>query len=114
MTITPDTHLFNIQLAFSEHFPKLKIDFFKSKHDKNELSSINDEMMEDFVMKDVNPEFKGKVLIFLDHEKVSEFEQRMEQDFGLHIQVFRKSNIIWIQTSTTDDWTLQKQMEHAI
>jgi hypothetical protein len=114
MKITSETHLLNIQFYFTEQFPKLKLDFFKTKHDRKELSSLNDEVMEDLKVKDSNPYFTEKTLLLLSTETVSEFEQRMENEFGLHVQVMRKSHDIWIQTSVTDDWTLAKQMEHAI
>ena len=114
MKITPDTHLFNLQLAFEEKFPKLKIEFFKSKHDKNELSPLNEEILSDLTVKELNPDFQEKFLLLFETEKVSAFEKRMEEEFGLHIQVMRRSGSSWIQTSVTDDWTMLKQEEHAV
>ena len=29
--------------------------------------------------------------------------------FNLNIQIFRKSKDLWLQTSATDDWSLEKQ-----
>ena len=114
MKITPDTHLFNLQLAFEEKFPKLKIEFFKSKHDKNEISPLTEEILSDLTVKELNPDFQEKFLLLFETEKVSAFERRMEEEFGLHVQVLRKSGSTWIQTSVTDDWTMLKQEEHAV
>ena len=40
-----------------------------------------------------------------------ELEERFEKDFGLHVQVFRKSGNIWLETSVSDDLTLAQQNE---
>jgi hypothetical protein len=41
--------------------------------------------------------------------KVSELEELFEEVFGLSVQVFRKSGESWLQTTTTDSWTLNQQ-----
>jgi len=33
----------------------------------------------------------------------------MEDQFGLHVQIFRKSGDLWLQTSKTDEWTIEHQ-----
>ena len=33
----------------------------------------------------------------------------MQEEFGLHVQVFRKSGNTWLETSTSDDLTLEDQ-----
>lgn len=113
MKVTPDTHLLSLQLAFNEKFPHLKIAFYKNAHDRNELSPIAEEVFRDYTMGEVNPNFTGAEFLLYEHEKVNDFEEKMEKQFGLHVQVLRKSGQTWIQTSVTDEWTLQKQEEHA-
>jgi hypothetical protein len=46
--------------------------------------------------------------------KVGELEHAFNVKFGLSAQVFRKSGEIWLQTTTTDTWTLAKQNEVAM
>ena len=41
--------------------------------------------------------------------KTSTLEKLFEEELGLHIQVYKKSNNTWIQTTATDDWTLSQQ-----
>ena len=114
MIINKDTHLLNIQLGFSEKFPHLKLEFFNNSHQKNELSSLSTEIMKDLTLSQINPDFDSeKVLVLYNDEKVFDFEERMQKEFGLFVQVYRKSNNIWLQTSATDDWTLNKQEEIA-
>ena len=113
MKVTKETHLLSLQLAFNEKFPHLKISFYKGKHDKNELSPIAEELFRDFSVGELNPDFTEAEFIFYEHETVSDFEDKMEKTFGLHVQVLRKSGQTWIQTSVTDEWTLKKQEEHG-
>ena len=113
MKVTIDTHLLTVQLAFNEKFPHLKIAFYKNAHDRNELSPIAEEVFRDYTIGEINPDFKESEFLLYENEKVSEFEEKMEKIFGLHVQVLRKSGQTWIQTSVTDDWTLKKQEEHA-
>ena len=44
---------------------------------------------------------------------VETLESMFEDEFGLHVQVFRKSGETWLQTSVTDHWTLEKHMKIA-
>jgi hypothetical protein len=114
MRIYPETHLLNVQLAFREKFPYLKLEFFKHLHEKNELSSYSDEVIEDLTIMDFNPDFAAREWYVSEKETVSEFENRIAVDYGLPIQVCRKSGNIWIQTSKTDAWTLEKQQQIAM
>jgi hypothetical protein len=41
--------------------------------------------------------------------KVSELEELFQEVFGLSVQIFRKSGENWLQTTTTDFWTLNQQ-----
>ena len=41
--------------------------------------------------------------------KVAELESAFFVTFGLAVQVFRKSGKVWLQTTATDDWTLEEQ-----
>ena len=43
----------------------------------------------------------------------AELEEIFETNFGLHVQIFRKSGKIWLETSTTDGWTLNQQNEEG-
>ncbi len=109
MQITKESHLFNIQLRFKEKFPLLKIEFFKSKHEKLQLSPLSDEVMQDVTVGQLNPDLVDGEWELFGSEATGDFEERMETRFGLHVQVYRKSGINWLQTSNTDVWSLAKQ-----
>jgi hypothetical protein len=53
-----------------------------------------------------------KVIEINDQMTISQLESIMGQ-IGLFVQVLRKSGRVWIETSYTDDWSLQKQNEEG-
>ena len=40
---------------------------------------------------------------------VKELEQQFLHLYGLFVQVFRKSGNVWLETTVTDNWTLEQQ-----
>ena len=42
---------------------------------------------------------------------VAAFEQKMQNEYGLPVQVFRKSGDVWLETVQTDHFSLAKQNE---
>ena len=40
---------------------------------------------------------------------VYELERSFKNLFGLNVQVSRKAGMIWLETTKTDKWSLQKQ-----
>lgn len=54
-----------------------------------------------------------RIISFSDQTSVQELEKQMEEGFGLHVQVFRRSGNIWLETTVTDEWTLAFQNEQG-
>lgn len=93
----------DIQQAFSQAFPYLKIDFFKNL----ELNGIR-------ITKKLEPPFTifnpTDVSIDLEGTRtISEVKKDFLNITGLVTRIFRKSGNVWIETSLTDDWTLSRQ-----
>lgn len=42
---------------------------------------------------------------------VAAFEQRLQEEHGLSVQVFRKSGEFWLETIQTDNLSLERQNE---
>jgi len=108
--ITKDQTVREVKAAFSKYFTGLKIEFYSKKHEPAQASSnayiIADEkkLMElSTVHVPIDIPINGSMM-------VSELETLFEMK-GLHAQVFRKSNDVWIQTTATDSYTLNKQQE---
>jgi hypothetical protein len=98
---------------FCIYFPHLKLNFFKKPHGVNEFSPSIEAVDESLSIEEMNPKFQEKLLHLVNSETVAEFEARMEKDYGLHVQVLRKVDDTWVQTTATDDWTLGKEEENG-
>jgi len=99
----------DIQEEFNTVFPYLKLEFFSQGHTISEGSAkkhiINtNETLGKYRSKH-NP---GEVGI-VPEMKVMDIEQLFSDIYGLNVQVFRKSGKVWLETTVTDGWTLEKQ-----
>ncbi|MEZ4910481.1 MAG: hypothetical protein R2774_06435 [Saprospiraceae bacterium] len=109
MTILPSSKIKDIIDQFSKQFDHLRIEFYEKHHKENEGSSIKTQLDHNISVASLNPDL-GEVKITLDEEmSVSEFEAMMHQKYKLNIQVFRNSAGTWLQTTSTDHWSLSKQ-----
>jgi hypothetical protein len=102
--------LSTIQEEFRKHYPFLKLEFFeyspKGKKvflKKNIIWDTNQTIGE---VRHVH--HLGHVSIN-GHQKVSTLENNFHTNYGLNVQVFRKADRVWLETVSTDDWTLAKQ-----
>jgi len=96
-----------LQKNFTEYYPFLKIDFFRNI----DLNGI-------IITRKLE---SGHVLFSLPQADISLTESKtirsLKEEFksvtGLLIKIFRKSGNVWIETSLTDDWTLERQNEEG-
>ncbi len=109
LLLTNSKTLADIQEAFSEPFPHLKIEFFTRPHEDKAASwskfLIFDRSQ---TLKEIGMLKEG--VITLSEETITgEFEQFLSVRYGLFVQVFRKSRGTWLETTRTDKWTLGEQ-----
>ena len=109
MTITDDKKLKDIQREFNEKFPHLKIEFYARRHAPGEGSRLPEQLDVNKTIGEVRTAHAEGDLSIDGHQKVSTLEQHFFEKYGLSTQVFRKSGDLWLQTSTTDHWTLAEQ-----
>lgn len=104
----------NLQDEFNKRFPLLKIEFFSKPHSKGEPSPKSYIRNSSKTLGECRKSNSFGTLKISDKQKVSELEEILQEQFGLSAQVFRKSGKVWLETTSTDDWTLAKQNEQAI
>lgn len=97
--------------AFSASFEGTKIEFFRHSHAQEEGSPKKDMVNEVVLLNELNSNIPTKTLIINDQMTVNEVEELFEKELGLHVQVFRKMNTTWIETTTTDAYSLEKQVK---
>ncbi|MBK7233326.1 MAG: hypothetical protein IPH93_13950 [Saprospiraceae bacterium] len=102
-----------IKDQFSKKFPYLKIEFFTKPHKKFTGSKKENMIPTDVTIGESRSVHSIGELIIDEHTKVAHLEKEMLEKFGLFAQVFRRSGKVWIETTVTDDWTLEKQNTEA-
>lgn len=109
-----DQHtLSDIQKAFNEHFQFLKLEFYNAPHHDGEGNSVKEMLDSSQTLKEVRTKHTEGEISIHGNQKVSTLEHAFEENYGLNAQVFRKSGNIWLQTTTTDEWTLTEQNKTA-
>jgi hypothetical protein len=109
MRIADDMTLLDIQVAFNQTFPFLKLEFYKGTHDSGEGSPVRTQLnARQSLAKVRKVHTEGELHISADMT-VAELENAFQDRYGLNAQVFRKSGNLWMQTTATDSWTLGEQ-----
>lgn len=101
-----------IQAEFNTLFPFLKLEFFsrapagEDSHKKIIRSNLS-------TLGECRSRHISGAIVISPEMTVYELEKAFDQSFGLWVQVFRRSGRVWIETSVTNSWTLQKQNEEG-
>ena len=113
LQINKSTTIAEVQTEFSKLFPFLKIEFFTRPREadgslwsKHMVFNHNKTMDEVGQLKADN-----NTIEISPSMTVNAFEQNLQKDFGLSVQVFRKSMGSWIATTESDSWTFAVQNE---
>lgn len=103
-----------VQQAFREYFPNLSLSFFSKPHDIYQASPVK------YLITELDTPLKRLELLphnaeveILADMTVSALEDLFEQEFGLHVQVYRKDGNAWTETTLTDDLSLRVQNNNA-
>ena len=103
------TQIKDAQKKFREVYPFLKLEFSKNPHSENELSQQEGRLTTEKIISEVKQSFKPGSIDINKHRTAIEGEKDFYEKFGVASQVSRKLNKTWIETSLTDDRTLEMQ-----
>lgn len=109
LIIKGDKTIAQLQREFSTVFPFLKIEFFDVPYKADKALPRDKMIKHDRKLATLKRMHTEGAIAILPHDKVSDLEARLWDLFGLSAQVFRKSGNLWIETSLTDQWTLERQ-----
>lgn len=98
-----------IQKAFRQQYPYLKLVFYKIPHNSGETSTKEEVLDAQRTIGEVGTCNHIAYISMSPQQKVGDFEQIFATACGLNVQVFRKSYGKWLQTWATDIWTLEEQ-----
>ncbi len=110
MHIKPSNNIGDLNAAFREEFPYLKLAFFSKPHHAYKGTAAKFLLTDPSLsVKDMNPNAHEGDIFIEEDMPTWQVERLFESEFGLHVQIFRKSGSIWLETSVTDDLTLEQQ-----
>lgn len=109
ITINDHRKIFAIQKEFTELFPYLKLEFFSKPHRQGGASSKELIKHPAKTLGECRTFHNAGTVSITPTMTVSNLEQNFQDVYGLSVQVFRKSGSAWLETTATDDWTLEKQ-----
>ena len=94
---------------FSRYFPFLKLEFFTIPHQPGSGSAAVKKLSDRSFLIDITGVLKEGVFHFDQSITVAQFEQKLQEEYGIPVQVFRKSGAVWIETIQTDHLSLEAQ-----
>ncbi|HEX2628442.1 MAG TPA: hypothetical protein VHM26_05515 [Chitinophagaceae bacterium] len=110
ISIRQDRTIGDVQRDFAQAYPFLKIDFYKIN---GKAKYTTAEKLDKLVlMRSCNLLREGELIVG-DIMTVLELERSFRENFGLYVQVSRKSGTLWLETTMTDNWTLKQQNDHG-
>ncbi|MFK7773125.1 MAG: hypothetical protein AB8F94_13340 [Saprospiraceae bacterium] len=109
MKINNSKQLKDLQKEFNQVFPYLKIEFFPKPHSEGNGSSETDILDTELTVGEIRNNAIDGFIPMDGTIPVGIFEKLFHDNFGLFVQVYRKSHGKWLQTWVTDVWTLEEQ-----
>lgn len=102
-----------LQEDFNKVFPLLKLEFFKKPHASGSASEKSELLPACSTLRSWRSIHDAGDIVITAKMTVAEVEKSFSTKFGLHAQIFRLSGRAWLQTTVTDQWTLEQQNEAA-
>lgn len=112
INITPDRIIKEIQKEFNEEFPFLKMEFFQ-KGIKYKAKKRAESLSKELTLGNVKMFHFKEDLKITGSMTVLELEKTFEDLLGLSVLIYRKSGKLWLETTMTDNWTLEQQNENG-
>lgn len=105
------TSIREIRKVFTNFYPYLDINFYRSPHEIYEQSKQEEAYSPDSIIGDIKKTHLSGLIDIQPSEKVSDLEKEFQERFGLSIQILCKEQDEWKQTTGMDDFTLKELNE---
>jgi len=113
ITINKAKTIGELQKEFNDRFPFLKIMFFSKPHQPGKGTERKYMKDATVTLEKCQIKNEGATLEFDEYTTVGSLEEKFASEFGLFIQVFRRSGNLWLETTATDNWSLHHQNEQG-
>jgi hypothetical protein len=101
----------DVRMDFTGEFPFLTIEFYKYVQGRLG-SSIRQKMVKSTGLHNSGLRREGQLEV-LETMTVRQLEKTFIEQYGLFVQVSRRSGAVWLETTISDNWTLKQQNEHG-
>jgi hypothetical protein len=108
--MSKDKTVHDIQDAFNEEYPFLRLEFYRPAN--GSFLPVKKYLPQTTSLEAAGLKNGGEIEIHKEMT-VEELIKCFQLLFGLNVQVARKSGVLWLETTITGKWTLQKQNEHG-
>ncbi len=113
LNIGDESTVNDVQMQFNAEYPFLQLQFLMSMQADNKNIARMTKAVPELQMKKLKP-LQVPVYISIENEVTVRQLLKNFSEIGLLAQVRRKSVNQWVETSLTDDWTLQRQNDEAM
>jgi len=111
--ITANKTLADISNEFNRKFPYLRLEFYAHTHEPGKGTPAGDRLDSSLTIAEAGNFDHAEELSINGHLKASTLESRIQDLYGIGVQVLRRSGSLWLQSTVTDGWTLTKQNEEG-
>lgn len=111
LDISKTRTIHEIQQDFTDCYNFLKLEFYKPGEAGMSVK-LRERIPHSALLKSAGLKSNGHMDIS-DDMTVGNLEKQFLEQFGLSVQVSRNSGGIWLETTMTDNWSLQKQNDYG-
>lgn len=98
-----------VKQEFATFFPYLKLEFFSEPQEDDVIDFVQEQLNDNMPLQKIQTFRCERNLSFGPAMTVEGFENLLQNDFGLPVQIFSKSGGMWLETFNTDHLSLEKQ-----
>lgn len=98
----------DIQRQFTARYPYLKIQFHK-KYNYYKRAAREEPAAPNELFRNLGSLNKTGIVDINNTRTIADVENEFKKEYGVNAEILRQSGTLWIETSLTDDWSLEKQ-----
>ncbi|SKC97884.1 hypothetical protein SAMN05660461_1035 [Chitinophaga ginsengisegetis] len=98
----------DIQKRFREFYPYLRLAFYRNPHRTGECSPKEEAVPPETPIDKIRMIHNSGWLDVSYYRRAAAVEHDFSHEFGLSAQILRRCGDLWLETTTTDNWTLEE------
>jgi hypothetical protein len=106
--LSSESTIREINKEFQKRFPFLKLEFYKQRSKTELYTYWRDKLSGHVTLKETGSKLIPAMIKIDPTDTVNELEQRLRNNYGLLVQVLRKSGDVWLETVQANDLTLER------